>query len=176
MVQRVKAGEPGVEDIVSAAVAGLSNAQIARHFHCTTDAVRAAMDQHAAEILKPAARASLLALQIAKMQQLQAHFTRYAIENNDATAGTLCVKISQRLAALTGIDQPAAIRMDITHVHENEDSNKTRTERALEVLRQLRESDPHRAERDAFNEMLRQRDEAALRIGNETEQPPDSED
>ena len=94
------------------------------------------LDEHAAEMLRPASRAAMLALEVSRLETLEAVFLRQAIEKMDATAGTLWVKISQRKAALCGLDQPATIRMDVTTVTEHQDG--TSTERMLEVIRRLR--------------------------------------
>jgi len=147
------------ENVVNAAVAGLSNKAIAKRFGCSLDAVQNALDKHAVELLKPEGRAAILALQIERMKQLQSHFLRYAIENDDSTAGTLCVKIGQRIAALTGVDQPASIRLDINQVQPQD--NKTNTQRMLEAVRALRNENPPdpdyepdpEEEREKFNEM-----------------------
>jgi len=114
----------------------LSNKQIAKRFGCSLDAVRNVLDRHAVELLKPEGRAAILALQIERMKQLQSHFLRYAIENDDSTAGTLCVKVGQRIAALTGTDQPASIRLDINQIQP--DDGKTNTQRMLEAIRALK--------------------------------------
>ena len=81
------------ENVVNAAVVGLSNKAIAKRFGCSLDAVRNVLDRHAIE---PEGRATILALQIERMKQLQSHFLRFAIENGDSTAGTLVVKVGQR--------------------------------------------------------------------------------
>jgi len=108
--------------------------------------VRAVLDEHAAEMLRPASRAAMLALEVSRLETLEAVFLRQAAEQLDSTAGTLCVKISQRKAALCGLDQPATIRMDVTAVTEHEDG--TTTTRMLEVIRRLRdEHEPSPGER-----------------------------
>jgi len=146
MAQRDKASGPSVEDIVNAAVAGLSHTQIAKHFHTTTAAVRSALDQHAVATLTPAARASLLALQIERLKQLQSHFMRYAIENNDPAAGTLVAKLGQRLAALAGLDQPQQVRMDVIN-HLQEPDTRSNTQKMLEAVRWLRAEHARERER-----------------------------
>jgi len=50
----------------------------------------------------------------------------------DVQAGTLVVKLSSRKAQLLGLDQPLAVRMDVTNVVEQDD--KTSTVRVLEAI------------------------------------------
>src|SRR5215472_13539688 len=140
MATRPKSASLDTEGIVNAAVAGLSIRTIARHHACSSAAVRQVLDQHAAEMLRPASRAAMLALEVSRLETLESVFLRQAIEQVDSTAGTLCVKISQRKAALCGFDQPATIRMDVTTVTEHQDG--TSTTRMLEVIRRLRNEEP----------------------------------
>lgn len=109
--------------------------------------MQAVLDQYATEMLRPANRASMLALEVSRLEQLQTTFLRQAIEQLDSTAGTLCVKISQRIAALCGLDQPATIRLDITQAIEHEDG--TSTTRMLAAIRRLRGEEPEASASEA---------------------------
>ena len=120
-----------------------------------------ALDEYAAEQLKPSARAAALALEVDRLERMEATFLKEAIANHHVQAGTLVVKISSRKAQLLGLDQPLAVRMDVSQVVEQDTG--TSTERMLKALQELKASDPHAKEREEFNEMLRQRDEAARR-------------
>jgi hypothetical protein len=125
------------EDVVNAAIAGLSHAAIARRFLCSVDKVRETLEQHAREVLQPSGRAAMLALEIARLEQLEAAFLRVAIEQSDAAAGTLVVKVAQRKAALLGLDQPAQVRLNVETLPRPEDEI-TNTQRMLEAIRALR--------------------------------------
>jgi hypothetical protein len=70
-------------------------------------------------------------------ESLEAIFLQHAIEQLDAAAGS--VKISQRKAALLGLDQPVQMRMGVTTVPEHEDASST--QRMLEAIRRLK-ADP----------------------------------
>jgi hypothetical protein len=110
---------------------------IAQRHKCSMAAVYAVLDRHALETLKPAARARALALEVARLDTLEQTFHRLAIANQDAQAGTLVTKISQRRSALLGLDQPAMLRLDLSTVPEADDG-KTNTVRLLEAIRELK--------------------------------------
>jgi len=147
------------DSVSDMAIAGQSVRQIARLHSCSQAVVRTLLDEWAAEQLKPSARAAALALEVSRLEKLEPVFMKDAIANMDYQPGTLVVKISSRKAQLLGLDQPLAVRMDVTNVVEQED--KTSTVRMLEAIRELKANDPHAKEREEFNEMLRQRDAAA---------------
>jgi hypothetical protein len=127
--------------IINEAVGGQGVRQIARRHQCSLAEVRATLDEFAPEQLKPSNRAAMLALEISRLETLEAVFLRHAIENMDAQAGTLVVKISQRKAAACGLDQPVMVRLDVQTVTEHEEG--TSTERMLQAVRRLRaEADP----------------------------------
>ena len=104
--------------------------------------MRTLLDECAAEELKPSARAA--ALEVARLEQLEAAFTRHALANMNYQAGTLVVKLSTRKAQLLGLDQPLSVRMDVSQTIEQED--KTSTVRMLEAIQRLR--DEHAAKPD----------------------------
>jgi len=157
MATRPKSAALDADGVISAAVAGLSHKAIARRFACSPAAVQAVLDQYAQEMLRPGNRATMLALEVSRLEQLQATFLKQAIEQLDATAGTLCVKISQRIAALCGLDQPAMIRLDITQAIEHQD--ETSTQRMLEAIRRLR-SEPEAGTSDDQSEVTSAKDQA----------------
>jgi hypothetical protein len=72
------------------------------------------LDEYAAEQLKPSARAAVLALEVDRLERMEATFLKEAIANHDIQAGTLVVKISTRKSMLLGLDQPVSVRMDVT--------------------------------------------------------------
>jgi hypothetical protein len=125
------------DSILREAIFGDPVKQIARRHKCSVAAVNVILDQHAAEMLTPAARARTLALEMRRLDQLEQAFHRLAIANQDAQAGTLVTKISQRRSALLGLDQPAMLRLDLSTVPEADDG-KTNTMRMLEAIRQLK--------------------------------------
>lgn len=111
--------------IVEAAVAGESNKRIAQRYGCTLYDVRTALDEFAAEQLRPSSRAAALALEVNRLDKLRSVFLREAIESRDAAAGTLCCKLSQRKAALLGLDQPQVVPMDMSVVVESHQETST---------------------------------------------------
>ena len=100
-----------------------------------------------------------MALELSRLEAMETVFLKDAIENLNYQSGTLAVKISTRKAALMGLDQPQTVKLDVTQVVEQD--TKTSTQRMLEAIQALRDSDPHKAERDAFEEQLREKDRAA---------------
>jgi hypothetical protein len=123
--------------ILREAIFGDPVKEIAKRHKCSQTAVNAILDRHAAEMLTPSARARALALEVDRLDCLEQTFHRIAIANQDAQAGTLVTKISQRRSALLGLDQPHMLRLDLTAVPENNDG-KTNTQRMLEAIRQLK--------------------------------------
>ena len=117
------------DDVVALAVAGQNVRAMARHLSCSQAVVRTLLDEFAGEELKPSARAAALALEVARLEQLEAAFTRDALANMDVQAGTLVVKLSSRKAQLLGLDQPLAVV---------EQDDKTSTVRVLEAIQRLR--------------------------------------
>ena len=126
-----------VDTVVRATIAGHSARSIASRHECSIEQVREVLDEFSRKTLSPSNRSMVLALECSRLEMLEARFFKKAIEEGDSTAGTLVVKVSQRRAALLGLDQPAAIRMDITAVTEHED--ETATAKMLAVVRRLRD-------------------------------------
>ena len=119
------------DSVLDMAVAGQSVRAIARHHSCSQAVVRTLLDEYAAEQLKPSARAAALALEVDRLERMEATFLNEAIANHHVQAGTLVVKISSRKAQLLGLDQPLAVRMDVSQVVEQDTG--TSTERMLSV-------------------------------------------
>ena len=90
--------------VIDMAVAGSPIRAIARHHSCSQSAVQTVLDEYAAEQLKPSARAAALALEVDRLERMEATFLKEAIANHHVQAGTLVVKISSRKAQLLGLD------------------------------------------------------------------------
>jgi hypothetical protein len=125
--------------IIGAAIEGQSMKAIARRCECSVEEVGQVLDAFAVETLSPRARARTLTIEVERLDRLERVFLEYAIERNDAAAGTLVTKLSQRRAALLGLDQPA--RMDMSVVVEPYEDKST-TLKLLESIRLLKASDP----------------------------------
>jgi hypothetical protein len=125
--------------MIDAAVAGWSHKRIADRHNCSVADVQRVLDAHARAVLRPDNRVSQLAIQLARMMELQVHFMRTAIETNDPTAGMLCVRLGQRIAALTGIDQPQRLSLE---AQPPEHDGQSSTFKMIAIIRALKGEPP----------------------------------
>jgi len=122
------------DSIVSAAVSGLTIRENALRHECSVRAVRAALAEYAAEMAQPGFRATALAIEVQRIETLEAFFARLAIANSDAQAGTLACKLAQRKSALLGLDTPVRLDMQVA-VEPYRESSTQRLHRVLNELK-----------------------------------------
>jgi hypothetical protein len=80
--------------------------------------VRHVLDKYGVELPKPSARAQMLAIEVSRIEVLESHSLQHAIQNLDVLSGVSVAKSMQRKSALLGLDQPLAVRMDLSAVVE----------------------------------------------------------
>jgi hypothetical protein len=120
--------------VVTAMAAGSSMRQIAQRHKCSIHDVQSVLNRAAMEMAMPANRATALAIEVARLETLEVFFTRHALSNADIAAGTLVAKLSQRRAALLGLDAP--VQLDLTVAVEP--YRETSTARLHRILSELR--------------------------------------
>src|SRR5215467_1647177 len=98
------------EAIFRARLTGKSVRQIAREFGCGPDQVSAIIERACAPV-SPEMRRQVLALDLERLDQLQTVFYERAMEG-DAASAAIALKVSERRAALLGLDVPASVRGD----------------------------------------------------------------
>jgi hypothetical protein len=121
------------DSVLQAAMVGVPIRAIAERNACSTTEVRKALDAHALEMATPGDRARALALEVARIETLESFFTRLAVSRGDVAAGTLVSKLSQRKAALLGLDQPLRLDMSVA-VEPYKESSTERLHRILSEL------------------------------------------
>jgi hypothetical protein len=87
----------------------------------------------------------VLTIELQRLDELHRVFHKVAVEKQDSTAGTLCVKISKRKACLLGLNAP--VRLDAVQLTDQQ-LQKTSTQRIREVIDQLRGIEPPKPESD----------------------------
>jgi len=92
-------------------------AVLARSYVCTVGEVDASLDRTLPKIDNDARR-RYVALDMNRLDRLLETFYKRAIENADAQAGLLVVKILERRASLLGLDSPQ--KLDIVQVQPQE--------------------------------------------------------
>jgi hypothetical protein len=99
--------------ILQERLSGKSARVISKQLRCTVGEVDAALDRVLPKI-DNAARQRHVSLDLNRLDGLLETFYKRAIENVDAQAGLLCVKIMERKAAMLGLDSPQ--HLDIVQV------------------------------------------------------------
>jgi len=95
--------------ILQERLSGKSARAISKQLRCTVGEVDAALDRTLPKIDNDARR-RYVALDLSRLDELLKVFFARAIENADAQAGLLVVKILERRALLLGLRQPAEAR------------------------------------------------------------------
>jgi hypothetical protein len=99
--------------ILQERLSGKSARAISKQLRCTVGEVNAALDRTLPKIDNDARRRHV-SLDLNRLDGLLETFYKRAIENVDAQAGLLCVKIMERKAAMLGLDSPQ--KLDIIQV------------------------------------------------------------
>src|SRR5215831_11911928 len=124
--------------ILQERLTGRSARSISKELRCTVGEVDAALDRVLPK-LDNAARLRYISLDLQRLDALLKTFLARAIENVDAQAGLLCVKILERKAAMLGLDTPQ--KLDIVQVQAQEEPSSFDQlyEMVLRIGRQGRE-------------------------------------
>ena len=103
--------------ILQERLGGRSARSISKELRCTVGEVDASLDRTLPKIDNDARR-RYVALDMNRLDRLLETFYKRAIENADAQAGLLVVKILERRASLLGLDSPQ--KLDIVQVQPQE--------------------------------------------------------
>src|SRR5262249_36334719 len=101
------------EAITEARIAGISTRALAKQHHVSNREISEAVDRRLDYKLDHATRLQQVKLNVARLEALMAPFFERATKDRDVLAGTLCVKIAERLSLLLGLDHPAQSRIDV---------------------------------------------------------------
>jgi len=118
--------------ILQERLSGKSARAISKQLRCTVGEVDASLDRTLPKIDNDARR-RYVALDLNRLDELLKVFFARAIENADAQAGLLVVKILERRALLLGLDSPQ--KLDVVQVQAQETS--PRHERIREAIMRL---------------------------------------
>src|SRR5215471_19780237 len=101
------------ESITDQRIAGVSSRALAKAHQCSTAEIEAAVDRRLDYTLDNRQRMRLVKLSVERISALMKPFYERAIRDKDCAAGTLCVKLEERLSLLLGLDQPVQSRLDV---------------------------------------------------------------
>src|SRR5262245_39225265 len=104
------------EAITEARISGTSTRALAKQHRISSGEVEAAVDRRLDYALDGRQRMRLVKLSVERISALMAPFFERAIRDKDCAAGTLCVKLEERLSLLLGLDQPIQSRVDVYQV------------------------------------------------------------
>jgi len=129
------------EQIVSARIAGESSRALAKLHGCLSREVEEAVDRRLDYTLDNRQRMRLVKLSVERISALMKPFYERAIRDKDCAAGTLCVKLEERLSLLLGLDVPLQARVDVyqAQVDQEPTSFEKIHEMILRIGRQGRE-------------------------------------
>ena len=136
--------------ILQERLSGKSARTISKQLRCTVGEINASLDRTLPTIDNDARRRHV-SLDLNRLDGLLETFYKRAIENVDAQAGLLCVKIMERKAAMLGLDSPQ--QLDIVQVQAQKEPSQH--EKIAKVINDFwnRMSEPERALRDRLNGM-----------------------
>jgi hypothetical protein len=121
------------DDIIQQRVSGRSVRAIARTFGVTGAEVNAVIDRFATATIDDKIRTHTLALELARLDELQDTFYARALEG-DVQSGALCAKIIERRCTMLGLYTPPATTLQVV---EAQAPRETSTEKIRHVLDQL---------------------------------------
>jgi hypothetical protein len=101
------------EAITDARISGVSARALAKLHGCSSREVEEAVDRRLDYTLDNRQRMRLVKLSVERISALMKPFYERAIRDKDCAAGTLCVKLEERLSLLLGLDQPVQSRIDV---------------------------------------------------------------
>src|SRR5215831_4817950 len=104
------------ESITEARIAGTSTRALAKLHRISSGEVEAAVDRRLDYELDNRQRLRLVKLSVERISALMKPFYERAVRDKDCAAGTLCVKLEERLSLLLGLDQPIQSRVDVYQV------------------------------------------------------------
>jgi hypothetical protein len=123
--------------ILQERLSGRSARTISKQLRCTVGEINASLDRTLPTIDNDARRRHV-SLDLNRLDGLLETFYKRAIENVDAQAGLLCVKIMERKAAMLGLDSPQ--QLDIVQVQAQKEPSQH--DRIVAAINQMWEQMP----------------------------------
>src|SRR5262249_12825103 len=114
---------------------------LAKLHRCTSSEVEAAVDRRLDYTLDNRQRMRLVKLSVERISALMAPFFERAIRDKDCAAGTLCVKLEERLSLLLGLDVPIPSRVDVYQVQADAEPTRSFSQLHELIMRIGREGD-----------------------------------
>lgn len=122
------------DEIIQQRVSGRSVRAIARTLGCTAAEVGVVLDRFAEATIDDKTRKHTLALELARLDELQETFYARALEG-DVQSGALCAKIIERRCTMLGLYTPPTATLQVI---ESQVPRETSTEKIRRVLNELR--------------------------------------
>src|SRR5215467_1463712 len=122
------------EDIVQARIRGESVRSIAKRLSCTLAEVRKVLDRFAETTIDDKTRKHTLALELARLDELQETFYARALEG-DVACGALITKIIERRCTMLGLYTPQTATLQVI---EAEASRETSTDKISALIGRIR--------------------------------------
>ena len=121
------------EEIVEARIRGESVRSIAKRFCCTLKEVKQVLDRFAEMTIDESTRKHTLALELARLDELQRVFGARALDG-DVQSGALVAKIIERRCTMLGLYTPPAATLQVIEAQAPKESSTDRIERVLNQL------------------------------------------
>ena len=122
------------EDIVQARIRGESVRSIAKRFSCSLAEVKKILDRFAETVIDDNTRKHTLALELARLDELQSVFHDRALAG-DVHCGALVAKIIERRCTMLGLYTPPAATLQVI---EAEAPKETSTDRICAAIDRIR--------------------------------------
>ncbi len=129
------------DEIIQQRIAGRSVRAIAKAQHCSVAQVNEAIDRWAATAIDDKIRKTTLALELARLDQLQETFYARALEG-DVQCGALVAKLIERRGVMLGLHTPQTAVLQIVDEATPKETSTDRIERALAELAAQKKDEP----------------------------------
>src|SRR5262245_42010046 len=128
------------EDIVQARIRGESVRSIAKRLSCTLAEVHKVLDRFAETTIDEKTRKHTLALELARLDELQETFYARALEG-DVACGALITKIIERRCTMLGLYTPQTATLQVIEAEAPRETSTERLRAAIERIRGKRHQD-----------------------------------
>ena len=122
------------EDIVQARIRGESVRSIAKRFSCSLAEVKKILDRFAETVIDDNTRKHTLALELARLDELQSVFHDRALAG-DVHCGALVAKIIERRCTMLGLYTPPAATLQVIEAEGPKETSTDRIRAALDRIR-----------------------------------------
>jgi hypothetical protein len=127
------------EDIVQARIRGESVRSIAKRFSCTLAEVNKVLDRFADITIDDSTRKHTLALELARLDELQSVFHNRALAG-DVHCGALVAKLIERRCTMLGLYTPQSTTLQVIEVQAPKETSTERIRAAIDRIRNVPKS------------------------------------